>query len=78
VKSGVSLTGLLGAGKVITGGSGGGSGGTTTFKSPTQGIPQNNPAYYNQLQQYYNGYLPQSPRDVVTPLQQWYNSSYGA
>lgn len=77
VKSGVSLTGLLGAGKVIAGSSGGG-GGTTTFKAPTQGVPLNNPDYYNQLQQYYNAYMPQSPRDVVTPLQQWYNSSYGA
>lgn len=77
VKSGVSLTGLLGAGKVITGGSGGG-GTTTTFTAPTQGIPKNSPEYYRQLQQYYSGYMPQSPRDVVTPLQQWYNSSYGA
>ena len=67
--------GLLGTGAAV-GAVGGGN--NTTLQAPTQGVPTNTPEYYQQLQQYYNAYLPQTPRDVVTPLQQWYNSSYGA
>ena len=73
VKAGVSLAGVTGAISAVTGG-----GSNTPMQAPTQGVPTNDPNYYNQLQQYYNAYLPQTPRDVVTPLQQWYNSSYGA
>lgn len=74
IKAGVSLAGVTGAASAVTGG-----GGTTTpLQAPTQGVPTNDPNYYNQLQQYYNAYLPQTPRDVVTPLQQWYNSKSGA
>jgi hypothetical protein len=67
--------GLLGTGAAV-GAIGGGT--NTPLQAPTQGVPTNTPEYFNQLQQYYNAYLPQTPRDVVTPLQQWYNSSYGA
>jgi hypothetical protein len=74
IKAGVTLAGTTGVVNAVTGG-----GGTNTpLQAPTQGVPTNDPNYYNQLQQYYNAYLPQTPRDVVTPLQQWYNSSYGA
>ena len=73
VKAGVSLAGVTGAVSAVSGG-----GSNTPLQAPTQGVPTNDPNYYNQLQQYYNAYLPQTPRDVVTPLQQWYNSSYGA
>ena len=73
VKAGVTLAGTTGAVRAATGG-----GTNTPMQAPTQGVPTNDPNYYNQLQQYYNAYLPQTPRDVVTPLQQWYNSSYGA
>ena len=55
-----------------------GGGNNTPMQTPTQGVPISDPNYYNQLQQYYNAYLPQTPRDVVTPLQQWYNSRSGA
>ena len=67
--------GLLTTGAVATAA---GSGANVPLQAPTQGVPTNDANYYNQLQQYYNAYLPQTPRDVVTPLQQWYNSSYGA
>jgi hypothetical protein len=73
IKAGVTLAGT---GAVV--GAVGGGGTNTPLQAPTQGVPTNDPNYYNQLQQYYNAYLPQTPRDVVTPLQQWYNSSYGA
>ena len=72
VKAGVTLAGT----GAVAGAVGGGT--NTPLQAPTQGVPTNDPNYYNQLQQYYNAYLPQTPRDVVTPLQQWYNSSYGA
>lgn len=67
--------GLLTTGAVATAA---GSGANVPMQAPTQGVPTNDANYYNQLQQYYNAYLPQTPRDVVTPLQQWYNSQSGA
>lgn len=74
VKAGVSVAGLTGAVKAIQP--------TQTtqapMQAPTQGMPAFTPEYYQQLQQYYNSYLPQTPRDVVTPLQQWYNAKSGA
>ena len=68
VNAGLTLAGT-GAAVNTVGGSN-----NMAFQAPTQGVPTNDPNYYNQLQQYYNSYLPQTPRDVVTPLQQWYNS----
>lgn len=67
--------GLLGTGAAVGAVSGGNN---MSMQTPTQGIPTNSPEYYQQLQNYYNSYLPQTPRDVVTPLQQWYNSKSGA
>lgn len=72
VKAGVTLAGTTGAINAATGGS------NAPMQTPTQGMPEYTPDYYQQLQQYYNSYLPQTPRDVVTPLQQWYNSRSGA
>jgi hypothetical protein len=66
------LAGAAGAVRAATGGT------NAPMQVPTQGVPTNDPNYYNQLQRYYNAYLPQTPRDVVTPLQQWYNSRSGA
>ena len=68
VKAGLTLAGTGAAVNTVGGGN------NMAFQAPTQGVPTNDPNYYNQLQQYYNSYLPQTPRDVVTPLQQWYNS----
>lgn len=73
LNAGVSLATILGASNVI-----GGGGTNTPMQTPTQGVPTNDPNYYNQLQQYYNAYLPQTPRDVVAPLQQWYEGSFGS
>jgi hypothetical protein len=72
ITAGATLVGT----KAAVGALGGGS--NAPLQAPTQGVPTNDPNYYNQLQQYYNAYLPQTPRDVVTPLQQWYNSKAGA
>lgn len=74
VRAGLGLAGTTGAVRAVSGA------GTTnaSLQAPTQGMPTYTPDYYQQLQQYYNSYLPQTPRDVVTPLQQWYNSRSGA
>jgi hypothetical protein len=66
--------GLVG-GAAITGGGGTGGG---VGALPTQGVPLNTQDYFNAIQQNYNRLLPAVPRDVSTPLAQWYNSTYGA
>lgn len=43
---------------------------------PADTMPTYSPEYYQQVQQYYNTYLPSTPRDVATPLQEWYSSGY--
>ena len=66
---------LAGAGAIASN-IGGGMGGVGAL--PTQGAPTNTPEYYQAIQQFYNTYMPEVPRDVATPLQQWYDSKYGA
>lgn len=59
-----------------TGGTGPGGTGTVNPGSlPTRGVPTPTTDYYNQVQQYYNQYMPTQPRDVATPLQTWYGGS---
>lgn len=60
----------------MLGGDGTGTG-TTTSLTPTTPVPVGNADYYNAVQQYYNTYMPQTPRDVATPLQQWYEGKFG-
>lgn len=43
---------------------------------PADTMPVYSPEYFQQVQQYYNTYLPTLPRDVATPLQDWYSSGY--
>ena len=43
---------------------------------PVDSMPTYSPEYFQQIQQYYNTYLPSTPRDVATPLQEWYSSGY--
>jgi hypothetical protein len=68
--------GLVGGAGVVKAVTGGGSGGVGAL--PTQGVPLNTLDYYQAIQQNYNRLLPAVPRDVATPLAQWYNSTYGA
>lgn len=55
---------------------GGGGGGGGNLVAPTQGVPTSSPDYYRSIQQYYNAYMPNAPRDVSGPLQQWYEGTY--
>lgn len=74
LKGALGLFGALSAGKAM--GSGGGSNTFNVGALPTQGIPLNSQDYFNAIQQNYNTLLPQLPRDVATPLSQWYNTQY--
>ncbi|MFN5250339.1 MAG: hypothetical protein ACK5DE_04780 [Bacteroidota bacterium] len=57
---------------------GGGGGGTQRpFVAPTATVPVGNDDYYRAVQQDYNTYMPAAPRDVATPLQQWYQGKFG-
>jgi hypothetical protein len=43
---------------------------------PLQAQQTYTPEYFQQVQNYYTGYMPEVPRDVATPLQQWYAQGY--
>lgn len=68
--------GLLGGSKLVSNALTPTPAGTTT--APTQTVPVGNQDYYNAIQQYYNAYMPAQPRDIATPLQNWYSKKYGA
>jgi len=69
---GLGLFGTVGATSAL--------GGTNT---PVTGIPTQTPPmytddYFTKVQQNYNSLLPAVPRDVASPLRDWYTSQYGA
>jgi len=76
------LLALLGGTRAI--GGGGGTVSTNIGSVPPSDInigsttPQFGPDYYAAVQQYYNAYMPETPRNVAGPLQQWYENKYGA
>lgn len=43
---------------------------------PQDTTPTYSPEYFQQMQNYYTGYMPNMPKDVATPLQDWYNTGY--
>jgi len=71
-----ALTNLSSTGLLSSGGGAGGGGGTAPM-APTTPVPVGNADYYKAIQQYYNTYMPAAPRDVATPLQQWYEGKFG-
>lgn len=74
----IGLLGSFGAGASLT--NTGQNTGTPPPSDPRIGstTPQFGPDYYAAVQQYYNAYMPQTPRNVATPLQQWYENTFGA
>jgi hypothetical protein len=40
--------------------------------------PQFGSDYYAAVQRYYNAFMPETPRNVAGPLQQWYENKFGA
>ncbi len=75
LKAGLGLFGGLGGAAAL---SGGGGGTTTMGGMPTQLPPMYTDDYFTRVQQNYNQLLPAVPRDVATPLRDWYTSQYGA
>lgn len=75
---GAALLGGAGMlGSVLGGGRGGVSvPGASNLAGVSTGSAQYSPEYYQQLQQYYNTYMPTQPRDVSTPLQKWYETKF--
>jgi hypothetical protein len=81
----LSLTDLLTLLSLLNlGGTLGGTGTVTTGSIPFSDTkigsttPQFGPEYYAAVQRYYNAYMPETPRNVAGPLQQWYENKYGA
>lgn len=74
LKAGVGLLGGLGGAALA--GAGSSSGGIGTL--PTQLPPMYTDDYFTKVQQNYNQLLPAVPRDVASPLRDWYTSQYGA
>jgi hypothetical protein len=73
LKAAVGLFGGLGAASLA---------GTPTTPAvgalPTQLPPMYTDDYFTKVQQNYNRLLPAVPRDVASPLRDWYTSQYGA
>lgn len=72
---------LLGGAGMLGSALGGGRGGVSVpgasnLAGVSTGSAQYSPEYYQQLQQYYNTYMPTQPRDVSTPLQKWYETKF--
>lgn len=75
IKAGLGLFGTLGATSALS------NTGTTAINPsglPTQLPPMYTDDYFTKVQQNYNRLLPAVPRDVATPLRDWYTSQYGA
>jgi hypothetical protein len=74
----IGLLGGAGAGAALS------NTGTGTISTPPSDTmigsttPQFGPDYYAAVQRYYNAYMPETPRNVATPLQQWYENKFGA
>jgi hypothetical protein len=74
----IGLLGGAGAGAALS------NTGTGTISVPPSDTmigsttPQFGPDYYAAVQRYYNAYMPETPRNVATPLQQWYENKFGA
>ena len=76
LQGGLGLLGGLGGASLLSGGGGGTSVGIGTV--PTQQPPMYTGDYFTKVQQNYNQLLPAVPRDVASPLRDWYLSQYGA
>jgi hypothetical protein len=76
-RAGINVAGLLGATNAI---SNMGGGNTSTTATPVTysggGAGGYSPEYFSQLQSNYNSLMPNVPRDVASPLQNWYSTEF--
>lgn len=76
-RAGINVAGLLGGANAITNMGGGGGGNTSTpITYSGGGAGGYSPEYFSQLQSNYNSLMPNVPRDVASPLQNWYSTEF--
>ena len=76
-RAGINVAGLLGVANAITNMGGGGGGNTSTpITYSGGGAGGYSPEYFSQLQSNYNSLMPNVPRDVASPLQNWYSTEF--
>ena len=75
-KAGINVVGLLGATNAISNISGNNTSTATPITYSGGGAGGYSPDYFSQVQSTYNSLMPGVPRDVATPLQQWYSSEF--
>lgn len=76
-RAGINVAGLLGGANAITNMGGGGGGNTSTpITYSGGGAGGYSPEYFSQLQSNYNSLMPNVPRDVASPLQNWYSTQF--
>ncbi len=75
-KAGISVAGLLGATNAISNIGGNNTSTATPITYSGGGAGGYSPDYFSQVQSTYNSLMPGVPRDVATPLQQWYSTEF--
>lgn len=75
-KAGINVVGLLGATNAISNIGGNNTATATPITYSGGGAGGYSPDYFSQVQSTYNSLMPGVPRDVATPLQQWYSTEF--
>jgi hypothetical protein len=74
-KAGINVAGLIGATNAVSN-----MGGNTSTAAPITysggGVGGYSPEYFSKVQSTYNQLMPNVPRDVASPLQQWYSTEF--
>lgn len=74
-KAGINVAGLIGATNAVSN-IGGNKSTTTPITYSGGGAGGYSPDYFSQVQSNYNSLMPNVPRDVASPLQQWYSTEF--
>jgi uncharacterized protein YpmB len=75
-KAGINVAGLLGATNAISNIGGNNTSTATPITYSGSGAGGYSPDYFSQVQSNYNSLMPGVPRDVASPLQQWYSTEF--
>jgi hypothetical protein len=75
-RAGINVAGLLGATNAISNMGGGNTSTATPVTYSGGGGGGYSPEYFSQLQSNYNSLMPNVPRDVASPLQNWYSTQF--
>jgi len=75
-KAGINVAGLLGATNAISNIGGTNTSTATPVTYSGGGAGGYSPEYFSQVQSNYNSLMPNVPRDVASPLQNWYSTEF--